>query len=283
MTFVEVVDRDLISATQVSVCGGSDANYLYHLMSCVPMNAKSSKAQKYSQPKAQHNTTMHRGEPSTSSNTSDAPFISASTHHHMMTLLQLLDSVEFAATAIASYLTLADLGFLSATTRVLRYQHAAIGDAFYATSIVRVPEAHADGDSGGATFIERMPDHAARLVTRVRIEDASYLDQARRFVHAKEIDLLSNHERCQEAAAVSAKTRALRHFARLETLTIRDQGVLDHSFLAHLPRLRKLQLHNSTGGIAILDASAVAIAALEHLEHLDINVGHATSLKFLAG
>ena len=186
-----------------------------------------------------------------------------------LTLLQLLANVEFAATAILSFLTPLDLGDLSATARVLRDDRSAVYDAFYATTIVCMPTADAF-DGGGAEdprllFVQRMQERKAHLVTRVRVPDASFLDQASCFSNAKEVVFVSDKK--------ASTTKWLRRFPRLEVLELPESTVFDPCFLGHLPRLRKLDL---LVGFCAVNASLTP--PLAHLEHLAISVECATSL-----
>ena len=192
-----------------------------------------------------------------------------------MTLLQLLETVDFAPTSIASYLSFHELGKLSATTRRLRYHHTTIGEFFYGTCTVHVPTtgSYEDGIGGGGidSFVQRMTERASRLVTRVRLHDASYLDHASRFVNAKELEFL-------ESTWKTSYAKELWRFPRLETLALYDSNACDGSFLVHLPRLRKLELCR---GCTIVDA--MPIASLVHLAHLAMDVRYVTNFQFLAG
>ena len=118
-----------------------------------------------------------------------------------------------------------------------------------------------------------MQERVARLVTRVRIPDPSALAQARCFPNTKEIDFV-------DIVAVwpTSQVKEVRRFPRLETLVNHNSNVCAGSFLAHLPRPRKLEL---CYGCAVVDVSP--IAALVHLEHLAVDVQYALSLTFLEG
>ena len=74
-----------------------------------------------------------------------------------------------------------------------------------------------------------MRERAARLVTRVRLPDASCLDQANRFPNATEIELVHG---------AKSRTNGLRCFPRLENLTIGWDGLVSHLFFAQLGRRR---------------------------------------------
>ena len=211
-------------------------------------------------------------------------------------LLGLLKTPDFDATVLVGFLTLHELGHLSATTKRLRYRNRAVGDAFYATCIVRVPTTTdaAAGDGAHDTFVQRMPERVAHLVTRVRIKDPSCLAHAICFANAREIDFVKQTwtkqpktlrrpfgkvETFHEKLTWGPSTiQQLLRFSCLETLTMRTANVFDPSFLAHLPTLRQLTLVDKRG---FMDVSL--LPPLAHLEHLAIDVGHEHSTQFADG
>ena len=140
-------------------------------------------------------------------------------------------------------------------------------------------------DDGTTTFVQRMTKRAAHLVTRVRLQDPTCLDQAACFHNAKEIDIVD-----KEAVWSEKSARNLVRFPHLETLVMDGSNVLDHSFLAHLPHLRHLDLrtkfglresrrsrHWSTWSSSRSMCTTRHRLAVPFLEQLSINVHHALS------
>ena len=146
-------------------------------------------------------------------------------------LVQLVHDFDLMSARIASFLQLDELGAFSATTRRLRYD-SAIGDAFYATSVLCVPHVVPPAEP---TFIDGMRPSARALVKRARLADVDDLERAKAFFNAEELHFPDNKNE-------SLSGNQLCPFARLQHCSLPSPGLCGVGFVAHLRHLRSLKL-----------------------------------------
>ena len=162
-------------------------------------------------------------------------------------VVAFLRAYDFVAARILPMLGTHELGAFSTTTRDLRYG-SAIGDAFYSTCTLCVPESLL----GQSTFIDRMHPSAVALVTRVRLPHVQYVKRATPFVNAKVL-LVDKHGVLPVGNPV---------FPRLEQCSVPYPGV---ACVANLSHLRSLQLHTTT-----LGDDWTPLEALPQLEKMEL-------------
>ena len=173
-----------------------------------------------------------------------------------------LESYTLPLGGVLSCLLLRDLGSVSATNRRLRFA-SVVGDTFYSTCVVPLVAVNGGAAGGGvAPCVQAMQPRAATLVTRLRVQVASLLRHATRFVHVREIVLLA-----VSPDQTTFVAELLRSFMQLEIFQVCALSMKDVGFLTHLVGLRTLDL-SACSQITCFSP----LASLVHLEHLRISL-----------